>query len=267
MIINKYSMSEGVIEHYKEVEKHYIEKMYPGVNIDDKYVLFLKAELWFPFDYEEIDASVIFNYKNEHKTYPYKIRTPYPNKNIKQASMVNGRKVCDCGIPVLFDTYEELCELTSVDITWRISAFDSDDDLNVIYVRVHYDLEFTYEEGKRIYGLYSKDNTLDSFSVMEGKDYYEKSVSNYLNEFDVILFINGTGNGISCNCVNGTIDDDEIIIEEAISTIGLGDMLSTIKDTELLDNQDKNTIDYLSAYIYKAKVNLLPDIIAVNLMH
>lgn len=242
MKTTNYSISNSVITHYEESEKDCLNKMYPTIDIKNKYILFLQLELWYPFEADEINVEVLIN--EEIKYLPkYKIRTPYPNKNIRQISMVNKKRVCDYGMPLIFNSYNELCDLSTIDINWSIKSKTINNEDELILVKIQYKVDYIYEENKRIYVLHSKDNSLDSFIVMEGKDYYEKTVSNYIKEYDQIAVVSIYKNEITKDMIKGYDFDMVYIIKE----------LNTKK------------INY--CYIYKSNIILKPDIIGRDLFH
>lgn len=245
---------ERVIDMYMEEEQKELIKMYPTENFENKYILFVKGELYFPFSYESIEGSIDFIYKDDIKNFKTKIRTPYPNKHLKVISMMNGRSGCNYGIPILYNSYEELQELKSVQIKWKIHLTNADKREETLYLHVLYNLKFEYEEGKRIYSIFSKDNVL-----YDNKD--TDMLQKYVEEFEKVMIIKDCGEvDFNIQYIYGVEKEDEIIQEEGFVTI-----MENLGMKEFLDvvtNHKKITI-----FSYFAEENIIPNIVAENIPH
>lgn len=87
--------------------------------------------LWLVPDYIEryshafvtCDVKVVLK-SGEELSLPGKkvIRNPYPNKRIFQHGVKCGRR-CIYGIPLLFESYDDLCNVSEVHITWAICRY------------------------------------------------------------------------------------------------------------------------------------------------
>ena len=155
MIKNTYGL-DYVKDEYMKREQGSLKKMYPNEDISDKYILFVESELWFPYLKEDIQANIDFIYEDDIKKYKSKLRTPYPNKAITTISMVNGRKVCDLGLPIIFDSYEDLSKLKTILIKWELDI-TNDDFTEKCYIQILYNISFKYVENNKIYSIFSKD--------------------------------------------------------------------------------------------------------------
>lgn len=187
---------------------------------------------------------------------PFILRTPYPNKLIKQLSMKCGRKRL-YGIPLLFKTFEELCEVDEITIRWDIYegwAFKASDkavDLHTHTLIVKYVLSFkenAENSDYRFFTLFSKDNVYD---VYEEKDI--DRIREYYNEFDIAM--NVVGN---------------LMCDEEKWEVILGDTFTLKDKTEediesLLTEEEQKIVDKLVTVIPdKEKIKELLKIVTVK---
>ena len=97
------------------------------------------------------------------------LRMPYPNKKLIQYSMLSGKQKL-FGVPLVFKTFEELCQIKGIFIEWNI-----DDEYDKSKLNIEYNLSFEKHENPeyRFYTVFSKDKVCF-------KRYEEK----YMKEFD-----------------------------------------------------------------------------------
>ena len=78
------------VQRYLKLEQNELQRMFiHSENLSQKYILWLKSELWFPLFSEEISVTFEFNNGVNINLPKYQIKTPYPNKSIKVACMKN----------------------------------------------------------------------------------------------------------------------------------------------------------------------------------
>lgn len=243
---------EQVIDMYAEEEKKELIKMYPNEKFENKYILFVKGELFFPFSYESIEGTIDFIYKDAINNFKTKIRTPYPNKMIKVISMMNGRSGCNYGIPILYNSFEELQELKNIQIKWKIYLTNADKKEEVLYVHVLYNLKFEYEKGKRIYSILSKDYVLNDYKNSE-------MLQDYIDEFQKVMIIRHCDEGdFSIKYIYGSENEDKIIQEEGFVTImenlGMKEFINVVTNNK-----------QITIFSYYSEENIIPDIVAKNI--
>ena len=198
--------SPEVIKRTKQEDEQTLGKMYPDQDWRNKYVLFVQFDLYWPYAYNSIQAYIgvtmgkVFEeptgdalWDNMHGSYyvpPHIIRKPYPNKRIHSVCMKNGKRVSNLGIPVLFDTSEELREVCEVTCRWKIRSDDVDYDCHVIQ---HISFAENADENRRIYGVGTKERPLmemaeDNFSM--------NTAFKQLQDYDAVgtIHINDGGN-------------------------------------------------------------------------
>lgn len=103
----------------KIMQINMIKKAYPDYQ-HDNWVLWIVPELIHSTKSVEITGNLSVEKRNG-ETIELKqcIRTPYPSKYFNQLSLKSGRKRL-YGIPLIFDSFEELCEISDVIIDWEI---------------------------------------------------------------------------------------------------------------------------------------------------
>lgn len=253
LIKNTYNL-DYVKSRYIKKEQEALIKMYPNKNTTDNYILYIESELWFPYLTENIKANINFIYKDDIKIYKTKLRTPYPNKTITTISMINGRKVCDLGLPILFNSYEDLKKLKNILIKWEIDVINSEDIKEKFYIQILYNVDFKYVEGKKIYSLYSKDSLPQCY---ENNDLLIK----YIEEFDKVILIKNSGkDAFNIEYLKGAEKGKKLIQEEAFTTI-----IENMGMKEFIDTAEHNK--NFNIFSYYAEEILEPNIIAENIPH
>lgn len=149
---------------------------------DGQYVLWLVPELFFNFSSLEISGEIAILTKTGAKMdIPFLVRNPYPNKCIYQLSMKSGRKRL-YGIPLVFDSFEKLCEVSEIRIQWNIfhSIYLTDQALKPFMIcldqiNVRYFISFTGDSKERYYTLYTRDKIPEvAESLEEANEYYKE---------------------------------------------------------------------------------------------
>ena len=257
MIINPYDVSEGVMAYLKGKEEKALSAMYPGAILEGKYILYIASELWYPYSSEKIEGTIrIICDDGSAIEAPYKIRTPYPNKKIYQASMKKNRHYSDLGIPLVFDGFQELSNIKQVLINWRIDGFYNDGEPYKLYVRVKYNLSFEERENQYIYSLKSKDSPITAFNIMKDEKYRDIRLKEYIQEFDELAeVIFNKGNLKYVNRTGGVFQEEM-----------MGEMLAVFVDImglpEFMENLGGK--DFTASYCEKT-ATLVPDYFARNI--
>jgi len=177
-----YNLSDDMIVHTNSRIKSEVGKIYPNVDLDDKFLLVINSDLFFPHS-DEVSGEIILrsvDKKNDEvlftqKPVKTKIRKPYWNKYIRKISAQNGNRYCNIGIPYLFDSFEEMTLINEIFIIWRFSAFE---------LMIKYDVSFERIEGINKYFMQCKDMPFES---MPDDEQSNKILMGYLNEYDIVL--------------------------------------------------------------------------------
>lgn len=194
---NKDSYKNSKIQQVEMVKRHYIDY------VDGDWILWIVAKLY--HNYETSDIAGIIEIKKvggDTINIPYIVRKPYPNKQINQLSMRSGRKRL-YGIPLVFQTFEELQEITEITIQW--DAYEKwglqgklpkplDVWFNSLVLKYHVAFEKDENEpSHRFFTISSSDQFYYVYEDMK-TERIERGLEpdNYYNEFDTALGINGS---------------------------------------------------------------------------
>lgn len=167
---------------------------------------------------------------------PYIPRKPYPNKGIHQLSMKSGRKRL-FGIPLVFKSYAELCEVADISIIWDIyeNIHLNNEPFTLWFQRMLVDYHVNFEINSanpefRFFTVRSKDHTWYTYERAVKENYPE-----YYNEFDTAIMIKGN---VCLDDGSFVIFDDEPVIE------GVFDIKNPESDDPLSESE-QNIIDQL----------------------
>lgn len=187
----KESWYEDCYKYSKAQQVEMIQRHYKYSEND--WVLWIVADLFHNYQVKEITGEIEIKNKDDSSIdVPFLLRTPYPNKNIRQLSMKSGRKRL-YGIPLVFKTFEQLCEVSEITIRWDIyeEAFLGNNDkpfqLDTKTLVIKYHLIFEKDNNNpehHFYTVFSKDYTYDVYSANKINEYYD--------EFDVAIQITGS---------------------------------------------------------------------------
>lgn len=156
MKIRNTHISKKCMLRRKENQEKEISRMYPDCKeIRKKYKLFIKFNLWQGiYDSDDIEAVVEVAAENKLLELPkYKLRHLYPNKYYHTVCMKSGNKVCNDGIILLFETFEELEGIKSVLCRWKIRQ----ENEVIHFIQVLYEVTAEKEPGKTFYTLESRE--------------------------------------------------------------------------------------------------------------
>lgn len=131
-------------------------KRYHKDYVDTDYVLWIIPELFHDtvLNLSEQSISLIIEKENgETINVNGILRKPYPNKKLIQYSMQSGKQKL-FGVPLIFKTFEELCQTKGIFIEWNI-----DDEYDKSKLNIEYNLSFEKHENPeyRFYTVFSKD--------------------------------------------------------------------------------------------------------------
>lgn len=160
-------------------------KRYHKDYVDTDYVLWIIPELFHDtvLNLSEQNISLIIEKENgETINVNGILRKPYPNKKLIQYSMQSGKQKL-FGVPLIFKTFEELCQTKGIFIEWNI-----DDEYDKSKLNIEYNLSFEKHENPeyRFYTVFSKD------TICIKKE-------EYLKEFDYTDNISLASDEENCN--------------------------------------------------------------------
>ena len=159
-----------------ELDKQHFAKMYPDVDCSGKYILWVGIDLWWPYIHDKVECTMKIsglthcklrqNDPNECPTSEIVSNqglltdtnnlTPrhlYPNRGYYTACMTNGRKRCDRGVVLYFDSFSELEKVKEVAIYWTVTkTIGKDLDQSYCFVTI-YNLSFEMDPDKKVYTL------------------------------------------------------------------------------------------------------------------
>lgn len=259
MKIRNIHISEECMLRRREDQEKEISRMYPDCNeISNKYKLFIKFDLWEGiYDSNDIEAVVEVAAENKLLELPrYKLRHLYPNKHYHTICMKSGNKLCNDGIILLFETFEELEAIKSILCRWKISR----DNEDVHYIQILYDVTAEKESGKTFYILESQEVCDVGYLYSERA---KKSVWQGLEkmkEYDRIFRIwnRYEKESLSINYLYGEVPEEEEAVEELFITFFNNVTLQEFMDKS--GTQQQQIID-----CYYSKVSLKPDVAAIIL--
>ncbi len=210
------SQYDNIRDHMIERQNEQLDKIFKPEEYKDKYILWIIPQLYFPYAESPQCSIHLFSKDKRLLALPTcKLRTPHPNKNIKVFSCRSGRKVV-AGIPLIFDTFEELKDVSRLNVIWHIPSYM--DFLS------SYHISFKKSKTERVY-------TASTYNLMLCT---EESVKEFLKEYDNIYHITNTEEDISILPVG----DNKILLT---SDIAAKHLVEYSFISELDSFKDKNT--------------------------
>lgn len=165
----------SILRHYKSSFEHL------GIDCQGKAILNIRADLWFPQNCE-INGMILYYLKGETEPFTVKntfVDRPYPNKNIVSISKRFGRRKTKKGIPLVFDSINELHRIERIEIIWDIMGTNEK-------VIAHYPIRFENQQQDGIYSLWSYETTVLSsgadksgLKIIDGRLENEPNMSVY----------------------------------------------------------------------------------------
>ena len=218
---------EYLIRNPLEINKE-LEKIDSGIDYKNKYILWLENRFYFKYlsNYLKGELRVL---KADGSEIPLKLKIskPFPNKNYSLISRKEGRKTMH-GIPLVFDTFEELQEIKKICIDWKLS-YDTEikqpsHDTEVkkyVETRIFYNLEFKKDEKSKFYYL----STIDyNYETLEE----EEKIKEYFEKFDDFLHIDFYEDKVEWKQYKGE-EIEESTIEKIIMEVNLQSIFQNIE--------------------------------------
>lgn len=236
------------LPHYKRLYEHI------GLDYKGQAVLHILADLWCPYEADNITATISCYLKGQDtplvvdKTFTER---PYPNKKVVTISKRFGRKKTQEGIPVVFDSIEELLKVERVEIIWQIDTFQHE------YVIADYPIQFAPPTQSNIYSLNTYERTplsderkKDNLIAANGRLENTSSVKTYYDDFYYIVVRKRTP--ILSADENSNSDTSVTAIEE---TIGIAEELHGDKSPFRIDVTNLTSIPPCILDILQNEIN------------
>lgn len=176
------------VQFYRERQKTELERT--DSYTDDKYVLWLVCDMF--SEYADVKKGTVHIFTEDKEIIVQQVtRKPYPNKCISQISMCCGKRKL-YGIPLVFDTFEELQKIRNIIIVWDqycIAFNEKRERIKTWAQNIEcYSMNFIKGDEK-IYTLLSKtypffsnrfENYLEEFQLCQVAFSYPNSGSSYI---------------------------------------------------------------------------------------
>ena len=177
MIKKEYELAKGSIPLAIEQDRLILSKMYPDASLENKYVLFIVFDLCWQYSYQDITGIIKIHTHDGKISMPnVKVRNIYPSSNIFTCCLKVSKSACNMGVPLIFDSFEEMSNIKKLECRWEIDAGDAD-----AYFQIVYDVSFEWKYGNRIYVIKSSEVDVEylrtneaSKSIYQGKRKFEE---------------------------------------------------------------------------------------------
>lgn len=213
--------------YFMEKDRKTIDKMYPGADFENKYILFMQFDLLWKYKSDILDVYIEVLTEKDIVVMPrYKTKNIYPNKNYYVACMFNGNKAAD-NIPLIFNSYDDISKVKKIMCRWKIS-YEVNNKRHIHCIQIIYNTSFIKDSAdkKKIYSLHSRETDIDYLFSAEAKSSIFKGISKF-DEYEKILqiinipqdqefkvnYIKGcplNKSDISVDCLNTTFDNISI---------------------------------------------------------
>ena len=151
--------------------------------------------------------------------------------------MQNKRRISKRGLPLIFDSFEELAEIEQIVLNWTVEQ----DKRMICELQINYYTSFEKEDGKTFYGIFNKDFLLSDAEKLENFD-------DIFNQYDIITRCTGGESGdVQSICDK---EDEVLAIKNGLTLLTMSEKYS---DKYQIEENDKSIL-----YSYCAKVNLQP---------
>lgn len=267
----RYDFEGSTKVHVLDSQTEMLQRLYPEYD-GSQYCLWIVPDLFDKYSHAYVNCDVNLVLKSgETLSLPGKkvIRTPYPNKNIWQHGVKTGRK-CIFGVPLLFDSYEALSEISEIHCTWNVGRLmyveGSDKAIGSLLMALYsrfLNVSFEEKPGCKCYTLAVYDSFYDENNtdlVNEGYDFMcygsgwlEFHDSEFEPEYDEDTF---EMFDIDCHNINGVHEERELTDEE-------NDIFNVVEGLSLEPFYDEfrekvfpivgsDSIDYVKYYYVKS---------------
>ena len=163
-----------------------IMKKYPDYE-PEEYIIWIDSAIFLPVQWRTMSAQILLkddkgNVIQKHLD-DFKVGKPFPNKNLHQMRLKNGRGSV-FGIPLRFQSFDEIQQIKHIDIMWEI-GFEIKQEMYNSLTTIHYDTEFIPNEHKRIYTIteHAVCNIIGGWQVDEDLDFCKR----WWQEFDTVV--------------------------------------------------------------------------------
>lgn len=166
-----------------------IKKLYQHYT-PDQYVLWINASIYAPYNKVNIVGKVFVITKDERILQIKSVtRTPYLNKSIYQISKTAGHRRA-FGIPLIFDSFEEISQIKSIRIQWVIQNEKARKTEVLGVLNVLYPLEIVEGQAKdeRIYTIDSYECCPFDFVRTNTTEDEREILDEYLLSFERVSF-------------------------------------------------------------------------------
>lgn len=243
------SYAETCIPYIQKEDKEHFEKMYPGIGMENKYILWLQFSAFWSYFSKSVTAEMIITRKDGTMLPLPKliVRHMFPNHYYWSLCMKNGNKVSNAGVILHFDTFDALDQIDRIRCAWN---FLSDEEGRIMHsIIIDYHVSFLQEDGKFNYSIASREFTLGKIC----QDYEDNEedlakIQRKLSEYTDIVFEEGTADRAECECFTGTLSEKDIRIV-TLGKFQFKDIFQWCSDNDF----KKHLVDY-----YIARETLAP---------
>ena len=186
-------------------DMEHFEKMYPGVAMENKYVLWLQFSFYWPYTQYGISARMVVTLADGTKLKMPKLmlRHLYPNKHWWYLCMKNGRKQSDIGIILPFDFFSDINSVKRIQCLWEISLDENSD--NTYNALIEYKISLQEHLNKRHYSICSHD--ADIPTIIEEREKTTGVFGNTYNEYSKAFTIKSDTDGCCFFPVKGQAEN------------------------------------------------------------
>ncbi len=237
--------SESIREDTEQYLSEILSEIYPNSTNQNK-VLLIHPRFYSPYYFDSISCQIKL-YKgngNGEIVQNVKIHKPYSNKKISLAALQYSRKYCDFGVPILFDTFEELQEITKVVIQWTLNDV-YENITTTIYTTIDYGVSFenSTDENCNVYLINSRDQLITVTDEDVEDDKIDR-LNEYLDEFDRVAISSSSNKGTAdigassfiCLRPDEDLNEDEFDLASLKTEMSFG-METFIKSFEIKENE------------------------------
>lgn len=177
-----------------QYEKEFLVKILSNTCIEDKYILIITSHFYYrtpsiPIKQCIFESKVKISYSDgtDKIIRTQSIHPTSVNRSCYTMTLKKKKEYYECGIPLMFDTFDELSSITSIELIW-IAGYDmqtsfkrqeGETDRHIDYFSATYDVSFTDDKDKHIYHLDSSDRLFigcdDIFNPFVPLDVKEKA--------------------------------------------------------------------------------------------
>lgn len=153
----QYNFSDSLKEMYRHRQKKMIHKKDPEFDWN-KYVLWLVPDIYVQYEHL-INAKIMVSTKDDQiLPLDIQLNRPYCNKRITQISeTLKDKRKRMFGIPLLFDTFEEMCAVKNICIEWYLLLPVSINRNELQIINTNYTVDFEFIDNRKIYTVTTKD--------------------------------------------------------------------------------------------------------------